>query len=111
MPSHLRLVAEHPDECRTRGCQLAAQPPLWFCAPCEAVYDAARELRERLLARRAAHLRARHPVLLEALAPATRDRLVIHMAARTAADCDDRAALSLAGLDDFLSELQELGLS
>lgn len=110
MASHLRLVSTGPPDCRSLGCDFPGHPPRGYCAPCEAVYQAAHQLREQLLARRAARLRARHRVLLDALTPGLRERLVTHMAARNADRHDDRAVLDMAGLDDFLCELKELSL-
>ena len=113
MARHLRVV-EKPSsrhDCRTPGCEFPAQPPLGYCRPCEAVYHAARELRERLLDRRGAYVRARHHSLLAALTPTNGDRLVAHIVAHTADRRESRTVLDIAGLDDFLGELKELRLT
>jgi hypothetical protein len=96
--------------CRTVGCPFERRGALGFCRPCEAVYLAARELRERLLARRGAQLRASRPALFEDMAPELRDRLLAHLAAQGAHRGFPAGVLNLAGLEDFLAELRELGL-
>lgn len=98
----LRLVGNHA-RCRTKGCDFAAVTRLGFCDPCAAVYQAAHVLRERILDRESAYLHARHRVLLDALLPAIRDRLLRHMAAQKR-----RGRVPEAGLDDLLGELREL---
>jgi hypothetical protein len=118
MPSrearHLRAVGSARPAgrcgCRTAGCRLAPQDRLGFCAACEAVYHAALELRERLLARRGAQLQAARPALFEHMAPELRDRLLAHVAAQGAHRGSHPSMLDLAGLEDFLAELRELGL-
>jgi hypothetical protein len=113
-PRHLRAVGTRrlatPRGCRTIGCALQRQGTLGFCAPCEAVYHAAVELRERLLAYRGAQLEAARPALFEHMAPELRQRLLAHVAAQGAHRGSHPSALELAGLEDFLSELRDLGL-
>lgn len=100
----LRIVVDNERAaCRTLGCDFFAAAPLGFCDPCSAVYSAAHALRERLLERDSAYLRARHGVLFDALAPAVRDRLLHHMAAQRY-----RGRVPEAGLDDLLRELQDI---
>ena len=100
----------HDRGCRTVGCTFERAGALGFCRPCEAVYLAAWELRERLLARRGAQLRAARPALFENLTPELRDRLITHAAAQGAHRGSPPSVLQLAGLEDFLAELRELGL-
>lgn len=110
----LRIVGDHaaPPRCRTTGCDFRADDgELGYCPPCQAVYDAARELRERLLERRGARLRAQHRIMLDQLSPAVCERLVAHMAANSADRGRPAGLLDLAGLEDFFAELRELGLS
>jgi hypothetical protein len=113
-PRHLRAVGTRrlagPRGCRTVGCALQRQGRLGFCAPCEAVYHAAVLLRERLLAYRGAQLQAARPALFEHIAPELRERLVSHVAAQGAHRGIHPSLLDLAGLEDFLCELRELGL-
>jgi hypothetical protein len=113
-PRHLRSVGSirliRHRGCRTVGCTFERDCALGFCRPCEAVYLAARELRERLLARRGAQLRAARPALFEDMSPELRDRLLAHVAAQGAHRGSPPSALDLAGLDDFLAELREHGL-
>lgn len=106
----LRLVHCEPaaDRCRTVGCSLVATAGDLLCAPCQEVHRCAQELRERLLARHSARLRLRHRSTLDELSEPVRERLLAHMAARAAHDPGDPA---IAGLEDFLSELHELGLA
>jgi hypothetical protein len=112
---HLRSVGStrliRTRGCRTVGCPLERHCALGFCRPCEAVYLAARDLRERLLARRGAQLRAARPALFEHMAPELRDRLLGHAAAQSAHRGYPAGMLHLAGLEDFLAELRELGLA
>jgi hypothetical protein len=97
--------------CRTAGRRLPAGPSLGFCPSCEAVYRAAQALREQLIARRGERLRAAHRPLLDALSRELRDRLLAHVAARTA-DCGQPAhVFSEHGLEDFLAELRDVALS
>jgi len=93
--------------CRSVGCPLSRQGALGFCVACEAVYQAARQLRERLLARRGAQLQVARPELFAEMAPALRERLLAHIAARGAHHGHHPSVLELAGLEDFLSELRE----
>ena len=67
-------------------------------------------LRQRLLDRRIAHLLAARPELFAALAPALRARLLAHLAAQGAHHGQHASVIELAGLEDFLAELRELGL-
>lgn len=110
---HLRLVGApaHATGCRTGGCPLRANGPLGFCRSCEAVYQAAQELREQLLALRGARLHAAHHVLFDALTPTVREGLLGHMAARTAQRGQAAHVFAQHGLEDFLRELDELGLT
>ena len=96
--------------CRTVHCAFERQGKLGFCRSCEAVYRAALELRERLLARRGAQLRAARPALFDGMAPELRERLLAHAAAQSAHRGIHASVLELAGLEDFLGELRELGL-
>src|SRR5215207_7896644 len=111
---HLRVVGTmrlaRPRGCRTVGCPFERQGALGFCEACEAVYLAAHELRERLLARRGAQLQAARPALFDGMAPELRERLLAHVAAQGAHRGSIASALELAGLEDFLAELRELGL-
>ena len=111
---HLRLLASRcergPSRCRTAACALPSQGARGYCSPCEAVHLAARELRERLLERRGARLQAARPALFEGMQPDVRTRLLFHLAARSAHNGQPAAVLDIAGLEDFLSELRELGL-
>jgi hypothetical protein len=113
-PRHLRVVGTtrlaRARGWRSIGCALQRQGTLGFCAACEAVYFAALELRERLLARRGAQLRASRPALFDAMAPQLRERLLAHVAAQGAHRGSLATVLELAGLEDFLAELRELGL-
>jgi len=92
------------------GCRCARQSPRGFCAVCEPVHYAVRELRERLLARRGAQVQAARRDLFAAMAPTQRDRLVAHSAAQGAHRGQHATVLELAGLEDFFGELRELGL-
>jgi hypothetical protein len=111
---HLRAVAAsqspRPRECRTIGCPFPRQGAHGFCTVCEPVYHAAHELRERLLARRRAHLQAARPDLFAAMEPTLRDRLLAHIAAQGAHRGSQATVIELAGLEDFLAELRDLGL-
>jgi hypothetical protein len=108
---HLRAIpSDAPPACRTIACALERQGTLGFCRSCEAVYLAAVELRERLLARRGAQLRAARPALFDGMAPDVRERLLGHVAAQGAHRGIHPSALEIAGLEDFLAELRELGL-
>jgi hypothetical protein len=113
-PRHLRAVGTlglaRSQHCRTAGCPLPRAGALGYCAHCEAVRDAAGELRERLLDRRMAHLQAARPELFDALAPALRSRLLAHVAAQAAHRGEHASVVELAGLEDFLTELAEHGL-
>jgi hypothetical protein len=113
-PRHLRAVGTarlaSARGCRSIGCTLQRRGTLGFCAACEAVYRAALELREQLLARRGAQLQAARPALFDAMAPRLRVRLLAHVAAQGAHRGSPASALELAGLEDFLAELHELGL-
>lgn len=113
MPDRLRLVRSPADRaaCRIIGCGFSAQGALGYCGPCEAVYHAARELRARLLERRGAQLRAHHRLVLDELSAPVRDRLVAHMAANTAHRGQPAWLFEQVGLEDFLGELHELGLT
>ena len=111
---HLRLVASRCERvrsrCRSAACSLPSQDALGYCSPCEAVYLAARELRERLLERRGAPQQPPRPARGDGMQPDVRRRLLFHLAARSAHDGESAAVLDIAGLEDFLSELRELGL-
>jgi hypothetical protein len=113
--SHLHPVGSSPLTgpcgCRTAGCPFKRQGQFGFCQACERVYQAAQELRERLLARRSAQLRAARPELFDAMAPELRDRLLAHVAAQGAHRGQHPSVLELAGLEDFLAELRELSLA
>jgi hypothetical protein len=113
-PRHLRAVGTRrlatPRGCRTIGCALQRQGTLGFCAPCEAVYHAAVQLRERLLAYRGAQLQAARPALFDGMDTQLRGRLLAHIAAQGAHRGSHPSALELAGLEDFLAELRDLGL-
>lgn len=97
--------------CRTSGCPLPRQGALGFCAECQAIHEAARTLRRRLLARRIAHLQAARPQLFAALDPALRTLLLEHLAAQGAHRRQHASVVELAGLEDFFAELCELGLA
>jgi hypothetical protein len=103
----LRVVSAAP-RCRTIACEFAAQGDRGFCSFCEAVYDAAQELREQLLARRRARVRARDPQLFDELAPPLRRRLLDHIAAQP--NPLVRGVDHFVGLEDFLADLTEFGL-
>jgi hypothetical protein len=111
---HLRAAAAsrrpRSRECRTIGCPFPRQGAHGFCTVCEPVYHAARELRERLLARRRAHLHAARPDLFAAMEPTLRDRLLAHIAAQGAHRGSQATVIELAGLEDFLAELRDIGL-
>lgn len=112
---HLR-IAGHPAPtvapgCRSSACSLRAEGALGYCAPCEAVYHAARYLREQLLGRRRARLHAAHRALFDVLPPAFRERLLTHMAAQTAQRGRTAHVFDEHGLEDFLAELHDLGLT
>ncbi len=115
MPTHphLRLAGKPASapRCRTTGCALRSSGELGYCSACEAVYHAARELREQLLARRGAQLHAAHRAMFDALSPAVRNRLLAHMAARTAQQGQPAHVFDEFGLEDFLAELNDLGLT
>jgi hypothetical protein len=96
--------------CRTSGCLLPIADALGFCDHCQAVHVAADALRERLLARRIAHLELARPALFGAMAPALRARLLGHLAAQGAHRGEHASVIELAGLEDFLAELRDLGL-
>lgn len=96
-----------PRGCRTVACPFEGQGALGFCHACEQVYLTAHELRERLLARRGAQLQVARPELFAEMAPALRERLLAHIAARGAHHGHHPSVLELAGLEDFLSELRE----
>jgi hypothetical protein len=104
-------VAATASPCRTPGCRLPAVPQLGFCRSCEAVYRAAQALREQLLARRGERLRAEHWPLLDSLSRELRERLLAHVAASTADLGQPGHVFSEHGLEDFLAELRDLGLS
>lgn len=114
-PEHRQLRAVGPTRlaqhrgCRTVRCPFESQSALGFCTVCEAVYRAALELRERLLAHRGAQLQAARPALLDHMAPEVRDRLLAHVAARGAHRGSHPSVLELVGLEDFLAELREIG--
>ena len=80
-PRHLRAVdnvgTQSTVRCRSSGCPFDRWGALGFCQTCEAVYLAARELRERLLAHRGAQLQAARPALFEGLAPELRESLLV----------------------------------
>lgn len=111
---HLRAVAAsrcpRPRACRTIGCPFPRQGEHGFCIVCEPVYRAAHELRERLLARRCAHIQAARPDLFAAMEPTLRDRLLAHLAAQGAHRGTHATVIELAGLEDFLAELRDIGL-
>ena len=88
----------------------SAQGTLGFCPSCEAVYHAALELRERLLARRGAQLQAARPALFDGMAPRPARTAARARAAQSAHRGIHASVLELAGLEDFLGELRELGL-
>jgi hypothetical protein len=115
MPAQARhlhgiLVGARPSACRTVSCSFERTGTLGFCPSCEAVYHAAWELRERLLARRGAQLQAARPALFDGMAPEMRARLLEHIAAQSAHRGRSASVLDLCGLEDFLAELRELGL-
>jgi hypothetical protein len=105
-----RLPDSRPRACRTVSCLFEGAGTLGFCPACESVYQAALELRERLLARRGAQLRAARPALFEGMAPDMRARLLAHVAAQSAHRGRPASVFDLCGLEDFLAELRELGL-
>lgn len=94
--------------CRTNTCAFPAQHGLGFCVHCEAIHRATQALRETLLARRGARLRARDPELFDRLPHLLSRRLVSHMAAQS--DPLNRGFDNLVGLEDFFADLVELGL-
>lgn len=96
--------------CRAVHCRFERQGALGFCTVCEAVYCAALELRERLLVHRGAQLRAARPALFDRMAPELRHRLLAHVAVQGAHCGRHPSVLELAGLEDFLAELREIGL-
>jgi hypothetical protein len=111
---HLRAVSAsrcpRPRACRTVGCPFPRQGERGFCIVCEPVYRAAHALRERLLARRCAHIQAARPGLFAAMEPMLRDRLLAHLAAQGAHRGTHATVIELAGLEDFLAELRDIGL-
>jgi hypothetical protein len=112
-PRHLQLVAgiaATPARCRAKGCPLVGQGELGYCAWCEAVYHAGRELRERLLEAQGARIAAAHPELFAALAPERRATLLTHLAARAQhAGRPGSIALDEEAFADFLAECKERG--
>jgi hypothetical protein len=81
---------------------------LGYCAWCEAVYHAGRELRERLLEAQGARIAAAHPELFAALAPERRAALLAHLAARAQdAGRPGSIALDEEAFEDFLAECKE----
>jgi hypothetical protein len=108
---HLRAVGARQDArpgCRTRGCASAPTSTRGYCTACEAVYRAAVTLRDRLLERRGQQLQAARPALFEGMDPASRARLVAHVAAQSAHRGQHPSVLDLAGLEDFLEDLRDL---
>jgi hypothetical protein len=106
---HLRAVAPpRPPDCRSAGCRLPAIAPRGFCGPCDAVYLAACELREQLIARSSARLHAARPQLFRHMPVEARARLLAHIAAHNAHLCQHPTVLELAGLEDYLLELYEI---
>ena len=77
---------------------------------CQSVHVAALELRKRLLAQRGAQLRAARPALFDGMAPELSERLLEHIAARSAHDGFPASAFHLPGLEDFVAELRDLRL-
>src|SRR3954468_20675245 len=113
-PAYARLRAvgstrlAGPRHCRSVGCLLEPQGPLGFCVACERVHFAARALRERLLARRGAQLRAAYPDLFDELDPELCEQLLAHVAAQSAHHGRHSTVFELAGLEDFFAELRDL---
>lgn len=103
----VRAVDAAP-RCRTVACEFPAQGDIGFCRLCEAVYEAAHDLRVKLIARRGARVRARDPQLFDELAPTVRRRLLEHIAAQP--NPLSRGVEHMVGLEDFLNDLAELGI-
>jgi hypothetical protein len=103
----LRVASDTP-RCRSIACDFPAQGELGFCELCEDVHRAAQTLRETLLARRGARVRARDPELFDELPPRMRRRLLTHIAAQPARGSE--GLRRLVGLEDFFADMAELGL-
>ena len=95
--------------CRNAGCELPSRSEPGFCTPCADVQGAAQALRETLLARRAARVQAQDPDFFSELSAPVRGRLLSHIAAQR--DPLEHGVDCLAGLEDFLADLVELGLA
>jgi hypothetical protein len=99
----LRLVAASPPAvCRTRGCGLPSDGPLGFCTPCEAVYDAARELYERRLVAAWARVAPAWRSVLAGLCPTHREELRAHIAAHA-----ENGGTGVRAIEDFFAALAD----
>ena len=105
---HLHVVITGPhtatQACRTRGCALPRETILGFCALCQAVYDAARELHLRRVEWCWARIEDAWRPLIGDLTTECRDRLRAHLAAHAA----EPGGVSMRAIEDFLAELHEL---
>ena len=106
---HLKIVtAEAPEAmqaCRTRGCALPRAAVLGFCAFCQAVYDAAREVHSRRVEWCWARIEDAWRPLIGRLTNERRAGLRAHLAAHAA----QPGGVSMRAIEDFLADLHELG--
>ena len=109
---HLKIVTDEAPEvpeairaCRTRGCALPRASVLGFCAFCQAVYDAARELHSRRVEWCWARIEDAWRPLIGTLTNERRTRLRAHLAAHAA----QPGGVSMRAIEDFLADLHELG--
>ena len=105
---HLHVVTAEPrtttQACRTRSCALPRESVLGFCAFCQAVYDAARELHVRRVQWCWARIEDAWRPLIGSLTTERRDRLRVHLAAHAA----EPGGVSMRAIEDFLAELHDL---
>jgi hypothetical protein len=105
---HLHVVSAGPrtstQACRTCSCALPRESVLGFCALCQAVYDAARELHLRRVEWCWARIEDAWRPLIGDLTTERRDRLRAHLAAHAA----EPGGVSMCAIEDFLAELHDL---
>lgn len=105
---HLHAVTAEPRTatraCRTRSCPLPRESVLGFCALCQAVYDAARELHLRRVDWFWARIEDAWRPLIGNLTTERRERLRAHLAAHAA----EPGGVSMRAIEDFLAELHDL---